>query len=98
MQKRLRSINTKPNEIARNVAIVKKIQESPTWRNHFEFRNKTDFKDRSRHNNLVVFGLAQTIDETLESLRKSGNDDLFQNNSSVKVYSIESMHRTQASR
>lgn len=56
-------------------------------------KKQTDFEDRSRRNNLLVFGLAETTDQTSELLSKSVVEDLFQYELDVNVLSIERIHR-----
>ncbi|KAH9359758.1 hypothetical protein HPB48_017210 [Haemaphysalis longicornis] len=96
MQQRLGFIDTKLNEIESYVATVKEFNSRITNLGQMVLNLETkltDFEDRSRRNNLLVFGLAENANETLESLLKHVTEDLFQSKLGVKVRSIERIHR-----
>lgn len=52
-----------------------------------------DLENRSRRNNLVIYGLKETDEETPASLRKQVIDDVFSSKMGVKVACVERIHR-----
>lgn len=56
-------------------------------------RKLVDLEDRSRRNNLIVFGMQENEDETPESLAKGVTESVFQKTLGVTVTSVERIHR-----
>ncbi|XP_049273573.1 uncharacterized protein LOC119399789 [Rhipicephalus sanguineus] len=52
-----------------------------------------DLEDRSRRNNLLVFGLPERPDETFQSLTNTVVSEIFENMLGVKVSTVERIHR-----
>ncbi|CAN7977806.1 unnamed protein product [Ixodes persulcatus] len=52
-----------------------------------------DLENRSRRNNLIVYGINEEDNETLASIKKAVIEDLFQSKMGVNVASVERIHR-----
>lgn len=52
-----------------------------------------DVEDRSRRNNLILFGIPECTEETTASLTDTVVTDLFMNTLGVQVSSVERIHR-----
>ncbi|CAN7941741.1 unnamed protein product [Ixodes hexagonus] len=52
-----------------------------------------DLENRSRRNNLIVYGINEEDNETLSSIRKAVIEDLFKSKMGVNVASVERIHR-----
>lgn len=52
-----------------------------------------DLENRSRRNNLIVYGTQEEVNETAVSMRKAVIEDLFEAQLGVAVNSIERLHR-----
>lgn len=57
-----------------------------------------DLEDRSRRNNLVVFGIPEPENETHEALKEKMVDSIFRDKLGVTVRSVERIHRLGARR
>lgn len=51
------------------------------------------FEDRSRRNNLLVFGIPERWEETQDSLESIVVGDLFKNKLGIEMNSVERLHR-----
>ncbi|KAM7311099.1 uncharacterized protein ISCGN_008007 [Ixodes scapularis] len=52
-----------------------------------------DLEDRGRRNNLIVFGIPETPNETVENLKQSVINTVFQQQLGVTVKTVERIHR-----
>lgn len=96
IQDRLEAIETKLKNVEECTAVIKQFHNkfSQLENSIKALENQmVDLEDRSRRNNLIVFGLPEVVNETAEGLAKSVIEDLFQKTLDVTVCSIERMHR-----
>lgn len=56
-------------------------------------RRLVDLEDRSRRNDLIVFGIPESENETIDALNDKVVSDLFQNMLGINVRSVERLHR-----
>lgn len=53
----------------------------------------TEMEDRSRRNNLIVFGIPESADETREAIEQKILKGVFSDRLGVRVSSVERIHR-----
>ncbi|XP_070393949.1 uncharacterized protein [Dermacentor albipictus] len=96
MQERLDAIEAKLKQVEESAAIVKEVgtRIADMERTIKTLEKKlVDIEDRSRRNNLIVFGIPERRDETSTSLMEDVVDGLFKTTLGVQVSSVERIHR-----
>lgn len=96
MASRLDAIEEKLTQVEATILVVKELGSKITTleKTVQKLEKKlVDLEDRSRRNNLIVYGIRERTDESVESLTKEVVDNVFSSVLRVNVSSVERIHR-----
>lgn len=89
IQDTLRTVPQNKAKIDRLEVVLQSVESTV----RSQARKLVDLEDRSRRNNLLVFGIQEDRNETEEELRKKVLLDVFDKRLGVKVNTVERIHR-----
>ncbi|XP_077519803.1 uncharacterized protein LOC144129518 [Amblyomma americanum] len=96
IEKRLEEIEMKLKVVEESASAVKEISKkvSGLEKTVRSLQDKfIDLEDRSRRNNLLVFGVKEKDEETQDDLKEAVIEGVFENTLGVQVSSVERIHR-----